>query len=397
MRNWDHRYASRVRHMTASEIRELLKFLDQPDLVSFAGGIPDPELFPHEEIARAFADILNNPMSASTALQYSVSEGYLPLRQWIAGYMGTLGLPCAPENILITNGSQQGLDFLGKLFLDLGDVVYVTRPTYLGALQAFTAYQPRFANFPESGVAPEKGVKLGYVMPDFQNPSGVRLSLVERTEILEAAYTHDVTLIEDAAYEALRYEGDAITPIVSIDAERSGGIEKSRVVYCGTFSKTIAPGLRVGWIAASRELISKLVLVKQAADLHSGSLVQIAIHDVVSKCFFDRLPLIRDTYRARRDAMVDALAREMPPGVEWTRPEGGMFVWLTLPSGIDTARLLERAVRETKIAFVPGGAFHFDGTGRNTLRLSFSLSDEAKIDLGIARLGGLLKSAAPQV
>jgi hypothetical protein len=213
-------------------------------------------------------------------------------------------------------------------------------------------------------------------------------------EILETSYAHDFTLIEDAAYEALRYEGDAIAPLIALDADRSGGIDKSRVVYCGTFSKTIAPGLRVGWIAAARELIAKLVLVKQAADLHSGSLVQMAIHRVVSDCFFERLPLLRDTYRARRDAMLAALAREMPSGVEWTRPQGGMFIWMTLPQGIDAASSLERAVREAKIAFVPGRAFHFDGTGQNTLRLSFTLCDKDKIDLGIARLGALLKADA---
>jgi DNA-binding transcriptional MocR family regulator len=397
--NWDERYAGRARRMAASEIRELLKLLDQPDIISFAGGIPDPALFPSEALAAAHQRILGDPSRARLALQYSPSEGFLPLREWIARYMGGVGVACSADNILITSGSQQGLDFLGKLFISPGDTVLVARPTYLGALQAMSPYEPRFATLPRRGdnlapiaSGPTGGrATLAYVMPDFQNPTGLSLARAEREDILTAA--GDVPLIEDAAYEALRYEGAAEPSLLALDIDERGGVEAARVLYSGTFSKTVVPGLRLGWIVAPKPVIRRLVLIKQASDLHTATLSQMVMHEVVSEVLPQHVTPIKAAYRARRDAMLKALDRDMPPGVTWTRPQGGMFIWVTLPERIDAAALLERAIKEARVAFVPGRAFHFDGTGANTLRLAFSLAAEAMIAEGIGRLATVVRQA----
>lgn len=397
MVDWDGRYATRASRMAASEIRELLKILDQPNIISFAGGIPDPALFPRDAIAAAYARILGDPARAGVALQYSASEGYRPLREWIAAYMAGLGVACGADHILVTSGSQQALDFIAKLFISPGDRVLVARPTYLGALQAMSAYEPTYGPLPSRGdnrpaFAPGRGRNaLGYVMPDFQNPTGTSLDLAERQALLDAAAAIDLPLVEDAAYEALRYDGESLPSLLALDAARAGGIDEGRVLYCGTFSKTVVPGLRLGWVAAPLPVIRRLVLIKQASDLHTATLTQMVMHEVVQAVLPRALAPIRSAYRARRDAMLAALAAEMPPGVRWTEPEGGMFIWLTLPQAIDGAALLKRAIAEARVAFVPGRAFHADGSGANTLRLNFSLADEARIAEGIARLGALLR------
>lgn len=402
MIDWSAHYATRARRIAASEIRELLKLLDRAELISFAGGIPDPTLFPREEIAAAYARILGDPVRGGPALQYSVSEGYRPLREWLAAYMGERGVDCGPGNILITNGSQQALDFIAKLFVSPGDPILVARPTYLGALQAFNAYEPSYDLLPgpdnnrtaESfGAASGAPPKLAYAMPEFANPTGTTLSLADRLSLLETARALDIAVIEDAAYERLRYDGEPIASLLALDAEASGGIEQSRVIYCGTFSKTIVPGLRIGWIAAPQEVIHRLVLVKQASDLHTGTLPQIVMHEVAPVVLAKQTEKIRAAYSARRDAMLLALAQHMPPGVWWTRPEGGMFVWVTLPGRMDAAALLQRAIEEAKVAFVPGRAFHMDGSGHNTLRLNFSLNGPAAIAEGIGRLAALIARA----
>ena len=402
--SWEPRYADRAARMKASEIRELLKLLDQPDIISFAGGIPDPNLFPAEAARNAYADSLKSQELAGQALQYSTSEGFLPLRQWIVDYMGKLGVPCGPDNILITSGSQQGLEFLGRLLLSPGDTALVTAPTYLGALQAFSAYEPNYDVLrPEDGnrtaaaykeaAAATGQVKFAYVVPDFANPSGETLSLAAREKLLDLITELDIPLLEDTAYAPLRFAGEALPCIQALDIKRCGSIEKSRVVYCGTFSKTIAPGLRVGWICASQGLVRRLVLIKQASDLHSSSLNQIVMHRLVTECYDNQVTTARAHYAKRRNAMLTALERYMPPGVTWTKPEGGLFVWVTLPEGMDGAALLQRAVTEAKVAFVPGGAFFADGTGANTLRLSYSAANEDKIEEGIRRLGRLIAGA----
>ncbi|MBA83626.1 aminotransferase-like domain-containing protein [Thalassobius sp. S69A] len=394
-------FASRMSGMKASEIRELLKLLDQPDIISFAGGIPDPALFPVEKFQAAMNRALSDGHHAAS-LQYSTSEGYLPLREWIAGQMAALGVECTPENILITSGSQQALDYLGKLFLSPGDTALVGWPTYLGALGAFNAYEPCYdqlqpgANRAAGDFADQAApgrVKFAYLSVDFANPTGATLTQSERENILDLAEELDCAVIEDAAYQALRYEGAPIPPILALEMARKGKIDACRTVYCGSFSKTLSPGLRIGWVCAARPVIDRMVLLKQAGDLHTPSLNQMAIAQVAADGFDAHLSCLRASYRARRDRMLAALEQHMPAGVSWTRPEGGMFVWLTLPRGMDGAKLLAQALQEEKVAFVPGGAFFADGSGKNALRLNFSSPSHAAIDEGIARLGRVLRRA----
>jgi DNA-binding transcriptional MocR family regulator len=396
---WEPRYARRAGRMAASEIRELLKVVDQPGIISFAGGIPDPALFPVEQAKDAYAAVLG---AATNGLQYSVSEGYLPLREWIARHMATLGVPCEVDNVVITCGSQQGLEFLGRLLLSPGDTALVIAPTYLGALQAFSGSEPRY-----DGLRPEDGnrtpasyadaarsaggeVKLAYVVPDFANPTGETLSLAARERLLDLAGALDIPVIEDAAYAMLRFGGERLPSILALEIERRGSIESARAVYCGTFSKVLAPGLRVGWIVASKALIGRLVLIKQASDLNSATINQIVMHRLAEAAFDAQVARARAHYRHRRDWLLAAMERYMPAGVSWTQPQGGLFVWVTLPEGIDAAALLQRALKVAGVAFVPGGAFFHDGRGRNTLRLSYSLAGEAEIERGIARLAELI-------
>lgn len=398
---WNDILATRASRMKASEIRELLKLLDQPDIISFAGGIPDPALFPKAEFAAAFSDVLSGDQ-ASAALQYSVSEGYKPLRDWIAAQMAEIGVPCTAENILITSGSQQALDYLGKLMISPKDTVLCGWPTYLGALGAFNAYEPSYDrldpqsnrsadDYRQTALAAGGRVKFAYLSVDFANPTGETLALSAREAVIDLADQLDIAIVEDAAYQTLRYDGQAIPPILALEIARKGSIEACRTLYCGSFSKSLAPGLRVGWVCAGKEVISRLVLMKQAADLHSSTANQIVTHRVARDIFAPHVAQLRRVYGARRDHMLAALAREMPAGVTWTKPEGGMFVWLTLPKGMDGAELLAKSLQSERVAFVPGRAFFADGSNGNTLRLSFSCADEAAIDEGIKRLGRLIR------
>ena len=396
-------FASRASRMTASEIRELLKLLDKPGLISFAGGIPDPALFPAQEFADAFARGLE-PDQQAQSLQYSVSEGYLPLREWIVGQMAKIGVPCDADNVLITSGSQQALDYLGKLFLSPGDTALVGYPTYLGALAAFNAYEPRYdqlsvtgnrtaASYAEGAEAAGSAVKFAYLSADFANPTGETLGQQGRENLLALSDELGCAVIEDAAYQSLRYDGEPVQPVLATEIAQKGSIEDCRTIYCGSFSKTLSPGLRVGWVVAAKPVISQMVLIKQAADLHTPSLNQIAVHDVASRIFDSHVETIRSAYRQRRDAMLAALSEYMPEGVSWARPEGGMFVWLTLPTGLNGAELLAKSIETVGVAFVPGGAFYADENGENTIRLSFSLSDADEINEGIRRLGMVLRGA----
>ncbi|MGW6779778.1 aminotransferase-like domain-containing protein [Brucella pseudogrignonensis] len=388
--------------MRASEIRELLKLLERPDIISFAGGIPDPALFPHAEFQSAYQDIFGGP-EANAALQYSVSEGYKPLRTWLVSELAKIGIPCTEDNVFITSGSQQALDYLGKLFISPNDTALVTAPTYLGALQAFNAYEPTYDILSLNGnrtpdsykqAAENAGgqVKFAYLSADFSNPTGETVDRAGREKLLADADELNVPIIEDAAYQYLRYNGEAIAPILSMDIARHGGdIEKTRTIYCGSFSKTLAPGLRVGYVVASQSVIRKLVLMKQAADLHSSTINQIAIHRVASTGFDSQVAKLHSVYKHRRDKMLEALAKYMPEGTDWTKPEGGMFIWVTLPKGMDGAALLAASIESEKVAFVPGKAFFADGTGANTLRLSYSCANDEMIDEGIMRLGRLIR------
>ncbi|NBT30624.1 MAG: PLP-dependent aminotransferase family protein [Rhodobacteraceae bacterium] len=401
--DWSQVLATRSSRMKASEIRELLKLLDQPDIISFAGGIPDPALFPTQAFADAFSELMGSAQ-AQSALQYSVSEGYKPLREWIAGRMGDIGVPCTADNILITSGSQQALDYLGKLMLSPGDTALVTWPTYLGALGAFNAYEPRYdrldptgnrtaQSFAEQATDAGGRVKFAYMSVDFANPTGRTLSHAERLAALDLAEQLDIAIIEDAAYQTLRYDGEVVPPILALEIAAKGSIEDARTIYCGSFSKSLAPGLRVGWVCAAQPVISRLVLMKQAADLHSSTLNQIVTDKVARQLFDDHAARLREVYRQRRDYMLAALDRDMPKGVSWTKPEGGMFVWLTLPEHLDAAELLAKSLETERVAFVPGRAFFADGSNGNTLRLSFSCASEDMINTGIARLASLIAKA----
>lgn len=402
MLDWETVFATRSKRMRASEIRELLKLLERPDIISFAGGIPDPALFPHAEFQSAYQDIFGGP-EANAALQYSVSEGYKPLRTWLVSELAKIGIPCTEDNVFITSGSQQALDYLGKLFISPNDTALVTAPTYLGALQAFNAYEPTYDILSLNGnrtpdsykqAAENAGgqVKFAYLSADFSNPTGETVDRAGREKLLADADELNVPIIEDAAYQYLRYNGEAIAPILSMDIARHGGdIEKTRTIYCGSFSKTLAPGLRVGYVVASQSVIRKLVLMKQAADLHSSTINQIAIHRVASTGFDSQVAKLHSVYKHRRDKMLEALAKYMPEGTDWTKPEGGMFIWVTLPKGMDGAALLAASIESEKVAFVPGKAFFADCTGANTLRLSYSCANDEMIDEGIMRLGRLIR------
>jgi DNA-binding transcriptional MocR family regulator len=397
-------YARRAEAMKASEIRELLKLLERPGIISFAGGIPDPKLFPAVAAAEAYAAALADPAQAAGALQYSVSEGYRPLTEWIAARMSVEGVPATPENIMMTAGSQQALDFLGKLLISPGDTALVTAPTYLGALQAFSAYEPRYDVIrPEDGnrtphsyaeaaaaAGPGGRVKFAYAVPDFANPTGETLSLAARERLLQLARDLDAPVLEDSAYRALRFEGAGLPSLQALDVAHAGSLNASRVIYLGTFSKTIAPGLRVGWVCASRAIIRRLVLIKQASDLNLSVINQMVMHELARRRHQALIAAARNHYRVKRDAMLSALAAHMPAGVRWTRPEGGLFVWVTLPEAVNGADLLKRAIAEANVAFVPGGAFFADGSGANTMRLSYSLPEPADIAEGVRRLGSLL-------
>ena len=399
---WTPRYATRATRMQASEIRELLRVMEQPGIISFAGGIPDPALFPLEAVRKAYDHILQDPATATRTLQYSISEGDPGLRDWIVKHMAANGIPCDRDNILITNGSQQGLEFLGKLFLSPRDTALVTAPTYLGALQAFSANEPvydelqlaatnRTASSYEEAAATAGGTtKFAYVVPDFANPTGETLSVESRRSLLNLARDLDVPIIEDSPYSALRFEGEAVPSIQALDIQTCGTIEASRVIQCGSFSKIFMPGLRIGWICAAKPIIRRLTLIKQASDLNSPALNQAVALHLAETLFNDQVEKAKTSYRIKRDAMLAALELNMPKGTTWSRPEGGMFVWLDLPKGVNSTDLLQRAVEKAGVAYVPGKAFFASGGGETTMRLSFSLASPGEIETGIKRLAILV-------
>jgi 2-aminoadipate transaminase len=370
-----------------STIRQILKVTEQPDMISFAGGLPAPECFPVAEVAQSAQRVLAE--SGASALQYAVTEGYGPLREKFAAEMAERGVTCATENILITTGSQQALDLIGKVFLDAGDCILTEAPTYLAAIQAFQAYEVRFASVPtdEFGldtsrleeVILRERPKLLYTIPNFQNPTGVTQAPERRQQLYELAARHGVIVVEDDPYGKLRYAGVDIPPIKSQDQE-------GLVLYVSTVSKTVTPGLRIGWIVAAEAALRKLVIAKQATDLHTSNLDQRIVDRYLTD--FDNaahVQRIRDVYCARFAVMNDCLSQLMPEGFRWTHPEGGMFLWVTCPESIDTQEMMHAAV-ERKVLFVPGRDFFPDGSGHRYLRLNFSNAAEDNIRIGIARL-----------
>jgi len=400
---WEYRYANRTQRMGSSVIRELLKLTENPDIISFAGGLPAPDVFPVKQFQDACNYTLEN--FGAQALQYSTTEGYRPLREMIARHAERFGINISPDNILITSGSQQGLDFIGRVFINQGDHIVVESPTYLGALQAWNAYGAQYVSVPsdEDGMIVEElekalrtGPKFIYVLPNFQNPTGSTLSLERRRLLVKLADQYGVPIIEDDPYGQLRFDGEHLPSVVSLDSEHQGknGLTYSgNVIYMSTFSKLLAPGIRLAWVIAPEQVICKLVHAKQAADLHTATFNQMVAYEVGKAGFLDEhVDFIRSVYKERRDVMLEMMDEVFPSEMRWTHPAGGMFLWGILPEGMDAADVLKVAI-ERKVAFVPGTAFHPNGGGLNTMRINFSFSTPDTIREGITRLGLTLKEA----
>ncbi|HKC71127.1 MAG TPA: PLP-dependent aminotransferase family protein [Terriglobales bacterium] len=394
---WAHRFAQRTKSVKSSTIRELLKLTQRPEVISFAGGLPAPDVFPVERFETACHRVLE--AKGAMALQYSASEGYTPLREYLAQKMAKYGIIAGPENVLITSGSQQALDLIGKLLINPGDRILVEAPTYLGALQAFNVYGAEYVSVPvdhdglrtgELEEALRSGPKFMYVLPNFQNPGGVTLCEPRRHELVLLADKYGIPIIEDDPYGQLRFEGEHLPPLLVLDRDnlRRDDGKLGNVIYLSTFSKTLAPGIRLGWIVAPPDVISKLVQFKQGADLHTSTFDQMVAYEVVHDGFLDEhVKKIRAVYRERRDVMLAALAEYFPPEVTWTHPQGGLFLWMTVPEGLDMEHLFQAALREN-VAFVPGDCFYPGGDeGRRHMRLNFSHSTPQQIREGIRRLG----------
>lgn len=400
---WKDRMALRTQRMTSSAVRELLKVTADPEVISFAGGLPAPEIFPIAEMRAATERIFGQ--MGDQALQYSSTEGYLPLRELLVRHMRRYGIHVTPANILITAGAQQALYLVGKLFINSGDRILTEEPTFLGALQAFTSFQAQYLPVPidDEGMRMDKleealraGPKFLYVLPNFQNPGGVTLSLERRHRLVELAAHYGVPILEDDPYGQLRYEGDHLPALVKLDAElhgsgNGGAPFRGGVIYLGTMSKILAPGLRIGWVVAPEEVRDRLVQMKQGVDLHTSTFSQMVTYETARGGFLDQhVRRLRTVYRERRDAILAALERHCPPGVRWTRPQGGLFTWLTLPEGYPkTSDLLADALKE-KVAFIPGPPFYPGPGGDRSMRLNFSYCQPEVIEEGIRRLGQVL-------
>ncbi len=383
--NWSSLFARRTEKIQPSAIREILKLTQGGEVISFAGGLPAPALFPIERIREASDRVL--AQQGERALQYSTTEGYPPLRAWAAEQ-----LPGADaERVQVVSGSQQALDLVAKALLDPGDRVVLAAPTYMGALRAFDPYQPEYLTVAsdEDGLLPDsleaalkRSPKLVYVIPNFDNPRGTTMSLERRRNLIESADRYGILIFEDDPYGQLRFEGEPLPSLFELAPDR--------VVYSSTLSKTVAPGLRIAWLVAAPELLEQLTRIKQAADLHTSTLGQMVAHAVVEGDFLaEQLPRIRSYYHRQRDAMLAALDTHLPSSVHSTRPEGGMFLWLTLPAGSDGLELLQSAARRG-VAYVPGAPFFADGSGLNTLRLSYSVASLEQVERGVATLGAVL-------
>ncbi|MDV3104536.1 aminotransferase-like domain-containing protein [Thermococcus waiotapuensis] len=396
--DFDSFFSQKALRMKASEVRELLKLVETSDVISLAGGLPAPETFPVETIKKITAEILEE--HADKALQYGTTKGFTPLRLALARWMEKrYGIPMSKVEILTVAGSQQALDLIGRVIINPGDVIVVEAPTYLAAIQAFEYYDPEFVSIPmdDEGMRIDlleekleelkkqgKRVKMVYTVSTFQNPAGVTMSLERRKRLVELAEEYDFLIVEDGPYSELRYSGEPIPPIKHFD-------ENGRVIYLGTFSKILAPGLRIGWVAAHPHLIRKMEIAKQSIDLCTNTLGQAIAWKYVEDGHLDgHIPKIVEFYKPRRDVMLEALEEYMPEGVTWTKPEGGMFVWVTLPEGIDTKFMLEKAVSKG-VAYVPGEAFFVHRDKKNTMRLNFTYVPEEKIREGVKRLAETVK------
>ena len=390
-------YSKNALNMERSEIREVLKLTRRPDIISFAGGLPATETFPVKDLEDISCHILRE--KGAVALQYGPAEGEMPLREEIAKWLSKEKPAIKPENILITTGSQQGLDIVSKVFLDPKDVVIVELPTYVGGLQAFSAYRARMIGVPQDDygmrvdllertlgklAVKNKKPKFIYVVPDFQNPSGVTLSQERRRRLLELAYQHEIPIVEDSPYRDLRFMGQPVPAIYSLDTQ-------NQVIVLGTFSKLLCPGLRLAWIMAPTEWMDRMVVAKQSMDLCSPSFTQLIAAEYLRRGLLPaQIENIRKLYARKREVMLEALDKYMPKGVKWTKPEGGLFLWIKLPKKMNTAELFPKAI-ENKVAYVIGSAFYHNGKGHNAMRINFSYPSEQQIDEGIKRLAKMIK------
>lgn len=389
------RFADRMNGIKSSIIRELLKLTEDASIISFAGGLPAPELFPTEELQAVCVKVLQE--EGGSALQYSATEGYKPLRKKIAERMTSQGMKVAAADVLITSGSQQGLEFSGRIFLNEGDIVICESPSYLGALNAFNVYRPKFVEIKmdDDGMIIDdlekaleenhEKTKFIYVIPEFQNPTGRTMSLERRKRLLELANKYDIPIVEDNPYGELRFEGEVIPSIKSMDT-------KGLVIHLGTFSKIFCPGYRLGWVVADPEILSKYITVKQGADLQSSTISQREVNRYMEMYSLDEhVEKIKALYKKRKNLMVQTMKEEFPKTVTFTNPQGGLFTWLDLPEGVDAAEVFKLAIAQ-KVAFVPGEPFYPNGGHANHARLNFSSMPEDKIVEGIKRLGKVLKN-----
>lgn len=388
------KFAKRMSYIKASEIREILKVTEQEDVISFAGGLPAPELFPIEEINEINQIVLKE--AGTKALQYTTTEGYAPLREWIANRMNErLGTTFDKDNILVTHGSQQGLDLSGKVFLDDGDIVLCESPTYLAAISAFKSYGCSFIEIPtdENGMNMEaleeilsstENVKLIYVIPTFQNPTGKTWNLERRKKLAELSAKYDVAVVEDNPYGELRFEGESLPSIKSFDTA-------GNILCTGSFSKIFCPGFRIGWIAGDKDIIRKYVLVKQGTDLQCNTIAQMTIAEYLKRYDIDKhIGKIVEVYKKRRDIAIKCMERYFPDNIKFTHPEGGLFTWIELPEGISAREILSKCL-ERKIAFVPGGSFFPNGNRENTFRINYSNMPEDRIEKGLKIVGEVIK------
>jgi 2-aminoadipate transaminase len=382
--------ARRAERLNPSTIREILKITERPGIISLAGGLPSADTFPVAAMQEATARVLRD--TPREALQYAASEGYGPLREWVAAELAAHGVKTDADQVLITTGSQQGLDLVGKVLIDPGSAVAVESPTYLGALQAFAPYEPEFiaVEGDDDGPLPQaldaaRGARFVYLLPNFQNPSGRCVPAARRLALVDRARSLGLPIVEDNPYGELWYDAPPPPPLVAVAGDAA--------VYLGSFSKVLAPGLRLGYVVAPRLLLPKLLQAKQASDLHTPGFNQRVVHEVIKDGFLrDHVPTIRARYKVQRDAMAVSLARHLPTGCHWVAPSGGMFFWLTLPAHIDTTVLLPQAV-EAGMAYVPGTTFFPHGGHANTLRLSFVTASPQQIEQGVAALGRVLAAA----
>ncbi len=390
------KFSERMNGMKASDIRELLKLTARPEVISFAGGMPAPELFPVEEINAAFNAVMAE--NGKTALQYGQTEGWAPLRQQIADRMEKINsIKTAPSDVILTAGSQQGLDFCGKLFLNPGDVVIMESPSYLGAINAFNAYQPTYVEIPtddngmimeelEKVLATTENVKLIYVIPDFQNPSGRTWPLERRQKFMEIVNKYEVNVIEDNPYGDLRFRGEFLPALKSLDT-------KGLVLYFGTFSKILSPGFRIGWICANEAIMEKLNLIAQAAVLQTATVNAMVVSKYLEMYDIDEhIAKILPVYKHRCELMISTMKETFPPEAKFTDPEGGLFTWVELPEYINTRDLAAKAL-EQNVAFVPGSGFYPNGGNNHCMRLNYSGQSDERIVEGVKRLAALIKEA----